>query len=281
MKLIRLQKDTLDRTPFGEAVFVMFAAPGAMGEAGVVYFVTRDKQMYGFSYVRGELTLDDVLPHFPMLAQCNFTVFGRGSEVPDGWHYLYGGTGHHMVIADEIFAQFQEYSRHYTYTNEICRDWRTLVQRALGPAVRFCSLREVPEYMHEAARWFSSKWSAPTEAYLECMDAYLCGDNELGWYLCLHNDRIVGGLGVVENDFHNRPDLTPNICAVYTEPEFRGNGIAGQLLNKAVEDLRENGISPVYLVTDHTGFYERYGWDFLCHVRSDGEDTLSRMYIHE
>lgn len=25
----------------------------------------------------------------------------------------------------------------------------------------------------------------------------------------------------------------------------------------AVEDLRSEGISPVYLLTDHTGFYER------------------------
>ena len=29
----------------------------------------------------------------------------------------------------------------------------------------------------------------------------------------------------------------------------------------AVEDLRSKGVSPVYLLTDHTGFYERYGWE--------------------
>jgi predicted acetyltransferase len=48
----------------------------------------------------------------------------------------------------------------------------------------------------------------------------------------------------------------------------------------AVEDLREKGISPAYLVTDHTGFYERYGWEFLCMVQGDGEPDLTRMYIH-
>jgi len=48
----------------------------------------------------------------------------------------------------------------------------------------------------------------------------------------------------------------------------------------AVEDLRTHGVSPVYLVTDHTGFYERYGWEFLCMVQGDGELDLTRMYIH-
>jgi predicted acetyltransferase len=48
----------------------------------------------------------------------------------------------------------------------------------------------------------------------------------------------------------------------------------------AVEDLRAKGVSPVYLVTDHTGFYERYGWEFFCMVRCDGEPGLSRMYVH-
>jgi predicted acetyltransferase len=48
----------------------------------------------------------------------------------------------------------------------------------------------------------------------------------------------------------------------------------------AVEDLRAKGVSPVYLVTDRIGFYERYGWEFYCQVQSDGEPGLSRMYIH-
>ena len=87
-------------------------------------------------------------------------------------------------------------------------------------------------------------------------------------------------LGVIENDFHDRKDLTPYICAVYTEEEDRCYGIAGHLLDMAVEDLRAKGISPVYLITDHTSFYERYGWEFLCMVQGDGEPHMTRMYIH-
>ena len=145
----------------------------------------------------------------------------------------------------------------------------------------FIRLKERKELKEAAAKWFNSKWGVPEEAYLECMNSYLNDETELGWYLCLDGEQIIGGLGAIENDFHDRKDLTPNVCAVYTDENYRKQGIAGKLLNMVVEDLRSKGISPVYLVTDHTGFYERYGWEFLCMVQGDGESNLTRMYIHK
>ena len=146
---------------------------------------------------------------------------------------------------------------------------------------KYIDLRDYPDLKDEAASWFHSKWGVSKEAYLECMDAYLNKDTEYGWYLCLDNEKIIGGLGVIENDFHNRKDLSPNVCAVYVEEAYRKQGIAGNLLNMVVKDMRLKGISPLYLVTDHIGFYERYGWEFLCMVQGDGEESLSRMYIHK
>lgn len=144
---------------------------------------------------------------------------------------------------------------------------------------QFISIKNKPEIIDKATSWFCSKWKVPKESYLECMKSYLNGETELGWFLCLDGEKIVAGLGVIENDFHERKDLTPNICAVYVETEYRNQGIAGKLLNMAVEDLRNNNISPVYLLTDHTGFYERYGWEFFCNsLCDDGKE--SRLYIH-
>lgn len=145
----------------------------------------------------------------------------------------------------------------------------------------YITLRDNPSKKEDAAGWFHSKWGVPETAYLECMNEYLSGTTEYGWYLCLDGEKIVGGLGVIENDFHDRKDLTPNICAVYTEEMYRCRGIAGNLLNKAVTDMNSKGITPIYLVTDHTGFYERYGWRFLCMVQGDGEAEMTRMYIHD
>lgn len=145
---------------------------------------------------------------------------------------------------------------------------------------KYINLKEMPSMKEHAAEWFHSKWGVPKEAYLECMNAYLNGETDYGWYLCLDGDKVIAGLGVIENDFHDRKDLAPNICAVYTEEAYRSKGIAGRLLNMAVEDCRQKGISPIYLVTDHTGFYERYGWELLCTVQGNEESEMARMYIH-
>ena len=146
--------------------------------------------------------------------------------------------------------------------------------------LRFITLREEPARMERAAEWFHSKWGVPTEAYLACMEEYLSGATEYGWYLCLDGEKIVGGMGVIENDFHDRKDLAPNVCAVYTEEAYRKRGIAGRLLNLVVDDQRAHGVTPLYLLTDHTGFYERYGWEFFCLAQGDGEEQPARLYVH-
>lgn len=46
-------------------------------------------------------------------------------------------------------------------------------------------------------------------------------------------------------------------------------------------DAAAKGIPTLYLLTDHTGFYERYGWQFLCMVQGDGGPEMSRMYQHQ
>ena len=86
---------------------------------------------------------------------------------------------------------------------------------------------------------------------------------------------IIKNLG--EANFYNF-DLYPNICAVYVNEKYRNNGIAGKLLNLAVEEMKKKGVSPIYLVTDHVGFYERYGFEFYTFVKQ--EDGESRLYIH-
>ena len=147
---------------------------------------------------------------------------------------------------------------------------------------KIIKLTQQPELKERLARWFHEKWGIPEEAYLESMDDALRGTAAVPqWYAAMENGQIIGGMGVIENDFHDRPDLAPNVCAVYTEEAHRGRGIAGELLNFISKDMKEQGIDTLYLVTGHTSFYERYGWEYFCPVMCDGEDTPSRMYIHK
>jgi len=143
------------------------------------------------------------------------------------------------------------------------------------------SLLEHPEKKEAMAQWFHERWGIPLETFRESMEECLAGGGAYPqWYVAEAEGRMVGGLGVIENDFHDRKDLAPNVCGVYTDADVRGNGIAGALLNHVCEDMHRRGVDTLYLLTDHTGFYERYGWTFLCMAQGDGEETLSRLYVH-
>ena len=142
-------------------------------------------------------------------------------------------------------------------------------------------LIDQPELKDRAAAWFHEKWGIPLEAYRESMDQCLAGTSPVPqWYTVMDGTDIVAGLGVIENDFHNRRDLAPNVCAVYVEEAHRCRGIAGRMLDFVCTDMAARGTGTLYLLTDHTGFYERYGWEFFCMVQGDGEAELSRMYVH-
>ena len=143
-------------------------------------------------------------------------------------------------------------------------------------------LREHPVWAEKAALWFHEMWGIPLEAYQESIaDCVAARGSVPQWYLAVDGDRIAGGMGVIENDFHERKDLRPNVCAVYTEESYRCRGVAGRLLNFVCADMAAFGVRTLYLLTNHDSFYERYGWEYLCDAMGDGEDTPSRLYVHK
>ena len=107
------------------------------------------------------------------------------------------------------------------------------------------------------------------------------------WYIVRANNEvaspIIAGCGIIENDFHDRPDLAPNLCALYVEEEHRHRGLARHLLDHARAAVATMGYKRLYLVTDLTGFYEKCGWEYLgdAHeleggtIRLYGTDTRS------
>lgn len=49
------------------------------------------------------------------------------------------------------------------------------------------------------------------------------------------------------------------------------------MLDFVCRDLAAFGVKTVYLLTDHTGFYEKCGWSFLCMAEEDG-GGFTRIY---
>lgn len=110
-----------------------------------------------------------------------------------------------------------------------------------------------------------------------------CLQNKRGvpqWYGVMLEHEMIAGAGVIENDFHLCKELTPNVCALYVEKRYRNQGIAKALLDFVCADMKRMGMDTLYLISDHTCFYERCGWRFLKQVQEENSAHMTRMYIH-
>lgn len=149
----------------------------------------------------------------------------------------------------------------------------------MNDCIHIIALRDMPSMASCAATWFHERWHIPYEAYLESIQESLRKETAIPqWYLVLDKQQsILAGAGLIANDFHKRSDLTPNVCALYVEPSWRHHGIARYLLDFIQTDAAKLHIFQLYLLTNHTSFYEACGWEFLCMTEEDSGD-FSRVY---
>lgn len=99
-------------------------------------------------------------------------------------------------------------------------------------------------------------------------------------YLLTGGDRLVSFLTLTERDCIDAPGLAPWIGFVYTAPEYRGARRVGWLIDHACAAARRRGIKQVYICTDHTALYEKYGFTYLENrVSIYGE--VSRVYVRQ
>ncbi|WP_336041431.1 GNAT family N-acetyltransferase [Acinetobacter dispersus] len=146
--------------------------------------------------------------------------------------------------------------------------------------MKIIKLANHPELREQAAMWFSDKWGIPVEAYRDSIQTAIeQPDGIPQWYVILNeHQQILAGTGVIDNDFHERKDLSPNLCALFVEETYRKQNIAKQLLDFARVEMRSLGFEKLYLVTDLDDFYEKCGWTFLTTVTED-EGGLIKMYV--
>lgn len=144
---------------------------------------------------------------------------------------------------------------------------------------RISAVREHPEYAEQAIAYFSAKWSVPEEDYRKSITESLQTDAPVPrWYLMMKDEEIVGSFGLIQNDFVDRTDLFPYLCALYVEPTERGQALGARMLMYGQSEAKRLGYENLYLVTDHVGYYEKYGWEFAGMAGNTDGEGESRIY---
>lgn len=125
-------------------------------------------------------------------------------------------------------------------------------------------VRENPELAEQAIHYFSERWGIEERIYRNCIINSLTTSSTLPrFYLMIEDNRVIGGFGIIINDFISRQDLFPYLCALYIEEDKRGNELGAKLLEHGRKESKRLGFTKLYLCTDHNDYYEKYNWRFI------------------
>lgn len=143
--------------------------------------------------------------------------------------------------------------------------------------VEIISASEHPEIAGQAVDFLTAAWpGVGRQIYEDCVvHSVRAGIPE--WYLLYRDTVPVGCAGIIMNDFISRQDLWPWLVALYIKEEARGQNLAAMLIERCKRDAAEWGYPVLYLSTDHTDYYERFGFRHIADGYHPGGDK-SKIY---
>lgn len=107
----------------------------------------------------------------------------------------------------------------------------------------------------------------------------LCGETTQV-FLLTDGEELVSFCTLAELDDVRETEIGPWIGFAYTFPRYRGQRRMGILLEHACAVAERNGAQRVYISTNETGLYEKYGFSFDRMMR-DMHGEATRVYVKE
>jgi len=105
-----------------------------------------------------------------------------------------------------------------------------------------------------------------SESYAEWLAPRLADGRYFGFF-AEDEDAVIGGVGLRIMDFppnpnHPKTDQRGFVLDMYVQPEYRGRGIAADLMRRAEKEMQERGIVYATLQASAMGrpLYEKLGW---------------------
>ena len=90
---------------------------------------------------------------------------------------------------------------------------------------------------------------------------------------------IIGYCTFLKTDYYPDNRYHPWISSIFVDEQHRRKGVCGLLIETAVAYARSCGFTTVYIPSDMTGFYERYGFrqiDTLVNYGGDTDNIFAR-----
>lgn len=134
--------------------------------------------------------------------------------------------------------------------------------------MKLINLKENEEYLKEYIELCSKEWGSP-KAKLQMKEYINKKMKDI-----LTNDKVISVIGLIDNkligfislfkiDGDERTDLTPWYATMYVKKEYRNKGYSKILNNAIIEEAKRLGYKKIYLKTNLTNYYEKFGAKFI------------------
>ena len=132
-------------------------------------------------------------------------------------------------------------------------------------AINIINLSDRPEFKEQVTDWLWQAFGSDNsrDFFASVVQSSLSGADLPQTFIALEGETLAGTVGLWRCDLISRQDLTPWLAALYVDEEFRSQGLGQQLQAFVLEQSRRSGFREVYLYAEFTGYYERFGWQYI------------------
>lgn len=107
--------------------------------------------------------------------------------------------------------------------------------------------------------------------------AHIMRDNQLrDWesvFAALDGGSIAGFCTLLNTDFYPENRYSPWISTIFVGEEYRGRHISRRMIEAAMDYARSQGFARVYIPSDITGLYEKYGFEKIDELKNYAGDV--------
>lgn len=143
--------------------------------------------------------------------------------------------------------------------------------------LKIYNIKDRPEYLREVITLTQKEWGKTelTQEELENkINQKIERIRELFNHPCycklilLEDNILVGFISIFPTDGEERQDLSPWYATMYVKEKYRGKGYSKILNNAILEEARNRKIKRIYLKTELTNYYERFGAEFMDNLKN-------------
>lgn len=114
--------------------------------------------------------------------------------------------------------------------------------------------------------------------------AYLMRENKFqDWesvFAAIEDNKIIGYCTFMKTDYYPENRYSPWISTLFVDESKRGNRVSGKIIETVIEYAKSKQFSKVYIPSDMTGFYEKYGFEKIDELKNYGGD-IDNIFMKE